>query len=496
MNCKFCNAELESEMIVCPICGKDNAEPAEVQETEEPASCEAVEEAVDCCEMEQPEMPDTSDGQEVETPVGEPPKKRNGLLITAVCGVLAVALLAALWYGTNGGWAPKKGGWVYNLLHNEITSKASYTVSAEEFETKADVVIATAGDKELTNEQLQVFFWSYFYDFLNYYSSYASYLGLDYTAPLDTQVCALSEEGLTWQQYFLDQSLQAWHRYQSLVNKAEASGIELDAQIAEQLAAIPEQLETVAQEGGYASAEEMIQVEMGPGATIDAYMDYLTLYNFSNQFYGTEYETMMPTDAEIEAYFTENEAAYAESGLTKDTKNVDVRHILLTPEGGTTDESGVVTYSEEEWDACRTAAQEILDAWLAGDKTEESFAQLANEHSTDPGSNTNGGLYEGVSQGQMVEAFDAWCFDPVRQPGDNGLVQTNYGYHIMYYVGGETLWYSYVREDMMAERGNTYIDGVMAEYPMEVDYKKIIIGNLSLYEEAAVQTEATTGPVE
>ncbi|MDE5792432.1 MAG: peptidyl-prolyl cis-trans isomerase, partial [Oscillospiraceae bacterium] len=63
--------------------------------------------------------------------------------------------------------------------------------------------------------------------------------------------------------------------------------------------------------------------------------------------------------------------------------------------------------------------------------------------SEDPGSNTNGGLYENVYVGQMVTAFNDWCFDSSRQVGDTGLVETNYGVHVMYYSGmGEPVWKS------------------------------------------------------
>ena len=34
----------------------------------------------------------------------------------------------------------------------------------------------------------------------------------------------------------------------------------------------------------------------------------------------------------------------------------------------------------------------------------------------------------------MVTAFNDWCFDEARQPGDTGIVETNYGYHVMYFV--------------------------------------------------------------
>lgn len=111
---------------------------------------------------------------------------------------------------------------------------------------------------------------------------------------------------------------------------------------------------------------------------------------------------------------------------------VNVRHILVSFEGGSVDETtGTVTYSDEEKAAAKAKAQEIYDAWLAGEATSESFAALATEKTTDPGSKENGGLYEDVYPGQMVEAFNDWCFAEDRKVGDHGIVETNYGYHIM-----------------------------------------------------------------
>ena len=92
---------------------------------------------------------------------------------------------------------------------------------------------------------------------------------------------------------------------------------------------------------------------------------------------------------------------------------VSVRHILVD--------------TEEE-------AQSILDEYLAGDQTEDSFGALAAEYSSD-GNAESGGLYEGVYKGQMVKEFEDWCFDESRQTGDTDIVQTDYGYHVMYYVG-------------------------------------------------------------
>ena len=119
----------------------------------------------------------------------------------------------------------------------------------------------------------------------------------------------------------------------------------------------------------------------------------------------------------------------------------NVRHILVTPEGGTTDSNGNVTYSDEEMAAAKAAAEEILATWQSGEATEDSFAALASEKSDDPGSKDNGGLYEDVYPGQMVAAFNDWCFTEGRKSGDTGIVETEYGCHVMYYSGDSDTTY-------------------------------------------------------
>lgn len=112
---------------------------------------------------------------------------------------------------------------------------------------------------------------------------------------------------------------------------------------------------------------------------------------------------------------------------------VSVRHILVMAEA---DEEG--NYTDEAKAAALARAEEILAEYEAGERTEESFAALAEACSADLGSNTRGGLYEEIYHGQMIEAFDAFCFAD-HEPGDTGIVfgsTSSYaGYHVMYYVG-------------------------------------------------------------
>ena len=122
-----------------------------------------------------------------------------------------------------------------------------------------------------------------------------------------------------------------------------------------------------------------------------------------------------------------------------------VRHILVKAEA---DADG--KYTDEAKAAAKARAEEILAEFNAGDKSEESFAALAEQYSEDAGSNTNGGLYENIAKGQMVSEFDAFCFEG-HKPGDTGIVygeSASYaGYHVMYYVGEGGLYSNYLAEN-------------------------------------------------
>ena len=153
----------------------------------------------------------------------------------------------------------------------------------------------------------------------------------------------------------------------------------------------------------------------------------------------------------------------------------NVRHFLLDFEGGTTDKDGNVTYSDEDKAATMKSAQALLDEWKAGEATEESFAALANEKSTDLGSNTNGGLYEDIYPGETLEEFNEWVFTANRKAGDTGVVQTTEGCHIMYYSGDSELTF----RDFMIK--NELLSAHITEWQNNlVDSVTVVRGDLSL----------------
>ena len=184
--------------------------------------------------------------------------------------------------------------------------------------------------------------------------------------------------------------------------------------------------------------------------------------------------------AEIEAYYEENEAALNEQGIVNDGSiTVDARHILLCPKGGTTDENGQTTYSDAEWEACRAEAQKILDQWTAEGATEDLFIQYAIEYTEDPGSASTGGLYQNIYKGQMVEPFETWCFDECRQYGDTGLVQTTYGYHIMFFVESREVWIANVSDVIVYERSMEMVNAAAEKWPLNANYNKIVMSEVN-----------------
>ena len=139
---------------------------------------------------------------------------------------------------------------------------------------------------------------------------------------------------------------------------------------------------------------------------------------------------------------------------TNDYNTVSFRHILFLAQD--TDEDGA--YSEEEIAAAAAQAEQLYSEWQTN-PTEELFINLAETESEDSGSNTNGGLYENVTQGQMVEPIDAWLFDEARQPGDTEVLSydgSNYtGTHIVYFVGPDEATYAQALAET-ALRTDTY----------------------------------------
>lgn len=443
MFCKFCGSEMPEACTVCPECGK------------------AV---------------------------------KNGegwkIAVVALCAViLGAALVVAVLLGAGkiGGKKdePAKEPTVATEPTEAPVQKSNYEVDDEKAKAKADEVVAVVGEQKLTNSELQLHYRSVVYSFLDTYYYYLSAVGLDTTLPLGEQTCGM-DQTKTWEQYFLDQALENWKSYAVLVEMANAEGFTQSEEDKAYLEKLPTKIAEEATSYGYESVAAMLADQGGPGATEAGFISYRTVMYKAMQYFDVKYKGMTPTDEEINAYFEEHKDEFEASGITKESGKVaNVRHILIKAEASSTDENGNAVYSEEDWAKCLEEAEKVYKLWKDGEATENSFIAMVAQHTDDPGSAETGGLYEGVSIGSgYVEPFEKWASDAARQPGDTELVKvesTNYaGYHFMYYVSGQDVWYANASSQLLSERFAEFYDTGAEQYPMTIEDEKIVLGKLTL----------------
>ena len=444
MQCKSCGASLKPEMERCPECGMEIRE----------------------------------DGTEASSGKGIKAVKIV-LAVVAVMALLCVMVLVIFkdvlipghWFSSLPGTIPEDGN------PNNVTCQGTYTDSVLALKWKKDTVVAKAGNMTLTNGQLQIFYDMAKSSFIQSNSNLSS-MNLDLSQPLDRQTCGL-DESLTWQQYFLRKALEEWKLYAVLCQKAAESGFKLTENEQKTLDDLYNQFyKNYVSTGKFNSVDAAVQDRTGLGCD---FADYLTCseWQMTASLYFSkligEYEV---TEELIDAYFQENQELLEKNNIKKDDGSilVDVRHILITVKQATTKEEHI---EESDWQACQKMAQDVLDEWLAGEATEESFAQLAGKYSSDPGSNTNGGLYTGVEKGEMIDTFDAWCFDGSRKIGDYGIVRTDYGYHIMYFSGTEEYWHAVCREEVPYWQVDLQLNEEIESLDAEIFFEK-----MSLWESA------------
>ncbi len=465
----------------------------------------------------------------------------------------------------------------------------------------------TIGQHELSNAELNYYYIDTVNNFYSQNGQYASFFGLDTTAPLDEQMFD-ETTGQTWADYFVETAEATAKAVYAMNDAAKAEGFTLPEEDAANVDAVMSNFNLYASVYGFADGEAYLKAMYGKGASEDGVRKYLEMSMLADAYKAAHQESLTYTDADLRAAEAENfheysafsynyyylpatrfqeggttnedgtttysdeekaaavtaameaaqtvaaaeiasiedlDAAIAALPINADTaakstayddyayasidadlaawlteegraegdvavianktsaeddtvlgyyvayfRNVNdnafplknVRHILVSFEGGTTDDYGTTTYTDEEKAAAKTAAEEILAQWQAGEATEASFAALATEKTDDTGSAENGGLYEDIYPGQMVTAFEDWCYADGRKTGDTGIVETEYGYHVMYFVGHSDQTYRdyQIRNKLTSDDHTAWYNGVVDAVTVTHGDTKYLTKNLVL----------------
>ena len=328
--------------------------------------------------------------------------------------------------------------------------------------------VVTVGEHNLTAAQFSYFYYDAISEyqqviFAQYYASLGEYwdtmLGFDPELPMDEQIYN-EETGQTWQAYFKDVAIEDIHWTYALYDDAIANNFSLSDSLQLEISEYLNDLSLYAGYYGYDDVDAYLRDIYGKDASAEEFAAYFTTFSMSASYRDRYISSLSFTQEDLRAYEQTDEYYTTVS----DAKLVNVRHILALFAGST---------DADKADA-QARAEEIYHDWLAGPATEDSFAALANAVSEDQGGNvTNGGIYEDIYPGQMAEDFEAWCFAADRKPGDTGIVETENGYHVMYFSSYSDITYRdmIIEEDMRTEYAANWAQSIM-------NNTSIVVGNL------------------
>lgn len=353
--------------------------------------------------------------------------------------------------------------------------KGSYSGTPE-----PDSIAALTEDTSLTMDALQVWYWSQ----AAQWQQSGIQPAPDFSLPLDQQACPVDDSICTWQQFFLKQALTAWHTTQALLHHSQVTALitedayqpdrtvlhkYMDGMPAsevlygykeyytpntmhqEYLDALPQTLQGLAREQGYPDTADMAK---------DAFCSSVEALTAFAQEWNQAYMYYTQLSYGLEAPERSGEASASPGD------RVTFRHILLLPEEDT----------PEAMTACEEKATALLTQWSKDWKVSEStFAQLASQHSQDPGSAPNGGEYRNVSLDQLTPTLQQWCFDPMRTEGDTAILYGEAGVHIIYFCSRQTDASLQAQEAQTTGQLSQLLEQLRQAYPMKANYSDIVL---------------------
>lgn len=182
----------------------------------------------------------------------EAAKKKKQQTKWTIIGIVIVAFFAFAIYLNSGA--------MYRSLDALTVENTEVTVG--------DITIP-AGERSFSVAECNYVYNMQYVSFVNSYGSYASYLGLDTSSPLDEQTCSMTTEDkgedYTWDDYFRDATESTLSQLAAFEAYAKVNNITLTdedlAEVEETIDAIEEAAET----NNYASASKFLAANYGKG---------------------------------------------------------------------------------------------------------------------------------------------------------------------------------------------------------------------------------------
>lgn len=285
----------------------------------------------------------------------------------------------------------------------------------------------------------------YYYTIYSNYKQYASYgavpTGADGSFDL-TAACGLTGyEDKTWGDYIKSSALKQLQDTYILASYAQADGMAITEADQSTVDNFYTSVQTYADSASM-SLDEYLTTMYGTAVSKAALEPVINRYLLAGDYMTKLKATYTFTDEEKQAFYTANASSYSNTDLPK------VRHILFWAPVG-------VANTTDATDEELAAAKALADAALAKVTSYDTMVSVGAAALAD-GTAQESAEYT-VATGDMVAEFEDWCYDAARKPGDTGIVKTEYGYHVMYYVGTEKDWEADAISSLSADKYNAYI---------------------------------------
>jgi peptidyl-prolyl cis-trans isomerase C len=173
-----------------------------------------------------------------------------------------------------------------------------------------------------------------------------------------------------------------------------------------------------------------------------------------------EFESLVAaTDDEVRKFYEGNKPRFREDAT------VHASHILIRVE-------------EKADAAARTKARALIETIQTQVKKGGNFAELAKQHSQDPGSAPKGGDLGFFARGQMVPAFEEAAF-ATKAGQVSGIVETPFGYHLIKVAEtkpGRDVGFDevkeqireYLKQQVREQKSQAFIDQLKAKGKVEI----------------------------
>ena len=250
----------------------------------------------------------------------------------------------------------------------------------------------TVGGHDITRGEFDYYYNLAKNDYLNTYSSYLSYMGLDTTKDFAKQDYS---DTMTWKDYFSSLALETIKQNKALIDTAEAEGFTYDT--AKDVAAFESSAKEAASNSDVSMAR-YYKATFGSYATFARIKSFVEDGYYANAYYKKQSDEKAPAEDEIQTYYEENKDTY-------DSVDYHMTEIAADIPSSTDADGNAVAATEEEIAAAMAEAKTKADAAL---KT----------------IGTDGEAYTGKLKSSVLTRLGDWLFD-VTQPSSKTPTTTS-----------------------------------------------------------------------